>query len=639
MVVMFEYVLLIVLTCVQSLAAQDHRHHQHGPPDAVMKRPRVFLDKSPRIVAYQLQRLDNARLLLVKTSTDDPKYVPVFKAILLRPGMPRKNRDDAVAGLAAVNGTDTATELLTALDSLNNENHDRRRVGRQLSAMLLSQPIEVLAARVEDFKKSNSSDSEMLRATTQAGMIVTGHADEAWQQAQMDQGSRLAWLAAVPLVPAGPMRDDLRHAVVSLLTSTESQRVRTLAIQTLGTIEAEAGNTFQRLESFVPLDEFRTTAVRSLLRVPDDVRDRKTSKRIVDTLVRYAEQTPKAQRTTDDFLDAMQLADELLSRLSATESTGYRLRLRDVSVRVVRLRTVEEEMRYDRPFFAVEAGRPVQLLLENDDLMPHNLVITSQGRLREVALAGAALGITPGLGGKLYVPDIPDVLFSTNMVNAGKRETLTFNAPAEPGEYPYVCTFPRHWMRMYGVMVVVPNLDEWQRSPMPPKDPLGNKRSFVKNWTMTDFPSDTLTNTLRGRSSSIGARLFREATCLGCHKVNGEGGAVGPKLTGVMKRLKTDHHGILREILEPSYQVDPKYTVKIVIDIAGKTTSGIVTAEDNASISILVNPEVPEPIVIRKDDIGEIIPSTTSMMPKALLDKYTHDEIMEILSYVTSTGN
>ncbi|MCH2201084.1 MAG: c-type cytochrome [Fuerstiella sp.] len=632
---MIQYALLIVLVCLQSVMAQNHRH---GDSAAVIKRPRVFLDKSQRIVDYQLKRLDNARLLLVETATDDPKYVPVFRAILVRPGMARRNRDDAVDALVLINRTDSTIELLRALGSLKIHDRNQRQVGRQISAMLLDQPVDLLTSHIEDFKKVNSSDSSILRATAQAALIVTGNADGAWSQAQRNEESRMTWLAAVSLLPARAPRHSLRDGVVSLMASHESQAVRTRAIQTLGMIEVQAGDSFHRLASFVHLEEFRAAAVRSLLRISAEVRDGITSKRILDVLVDYAERTPAAERTTDEFLDAMQLADELLSRVSETESEDYRKRLREISVRVVRLRTVEEEMRYDRSYFAVETGRPVQVILENDDLMPHNLVITAQDQLRAVALAGAALGNTPGLGGRLYVPDSPHVLFASGMVNAGGRETLTFRAPSEPGEYPYVCTFPRHWMRMYGVMVVVPDLDEWQRNPVPPRDPLGNNRSFVRSWKMTDFSGDVLSNSLRGRSPVIGARLFREATCLSCHKMNGEGGTVGPQLTDVFKRLNGDYHLILREILEPSYRIDPKYAIKVVIDVDGKTTSGIVTAEDKSSISILVNPEAPKPSVIRRDDIEEIIPSTNSMMPKALLDRFTNDEIMEILNYITSAG-
>ena len=628
--------MLIALVLAQSAIAQDHTHEHHEDGEQKIERPKILLDKSARIVEYQLKRLDNARLLLVETATDDPKYVPVFKAILLRPGLSRQNREQSLNGLVAINKTDTATELLSALESLNDGDRDQQRVGRQLSGILLTHSRDVLAARTDDLKKAMSSDSSVLRATGYAGLVVAGQTAAAWQQAESNAASRLAYLSAVSLVPAGETRNALRANVVASLDAAQPKAVRSSAIGALTTISVDQTDSFTRLAEFVSSDSLRTPAVRSLLKIPDAARGTETSKQLVAVLVKHAETTPAAQRTTGEFLDAMQLADELLRKLPAAESKRYRQRLRDVTVRVVRLHTVEEEMRYDKPFFAVEAGRSVQVVLENEDLMPHNLVITRTGKLKEVALAGAELGTTPGLDGKLYVPDSPDVLFSTSMVNAGKREVLTFTAPTEPGEYPYVCSFPRHWMRMYGVMVVVPDLDAWQRNPTTPKDPLGNNRAFVKNWKQTDFDTAKLADSLRGRSPQIGAKLFKDATCLGCHKMKNEGGAVGPDLTDVLKRWKGDRYGILREIIDPSYKIDPKYAVKIVIDVDGLTTSGIVTAEDNKSISILVNPEVPKPKVILKDNIEEIIPSTTSMMPKALLDKFTTDEIMEILSYITA---
>ena len=636
---MFRYVSLILMTSVQILASEEKSHHQQPAPENSTRPPRVFLDKSPRIIAYQLRRLDNAQLLLIQTSADDPKYIPVFRTILLREGMARKDRDDALNNLAAVKETDTVTELLTVLKSLDFKDGNQHRVGREISSMLLSEPAEVLDRHIEDLKNAVLSDSRTMAATAHAALIITDHTDASWQVAQTDEESQLSWLAAVSLVPTGSVRQEMRSQVVSLLASSYSRPVRKSAIQALVAIQTEAADTFRRLAPFVSIDGFRAAAVESLLSVPDDARDGQRSKQIVEVLVSHAEHIPAAQRTTDDFLDAMQLADELLSRVSASEAMNYRHRLQMVTVRVVRLKTVEEEMRFDRPFFAVQAGRPVQLILENDDLMPHNLVITAPGQLRTVALAAAALGTMPGLDGKLYVPDSADVLFSTKMVNAGSRTVLTFNAPAVIGEYPYVCTFPRHWMRMYGVMVVVPDLDAWRRNPVPPRDPLGNSRSLVHRWKTTDFSQNDLMKTLRSRSPQMGARLFKEATCLGCHKMNGEGGDVGPELTDVLKRLQNDHVGVLREILEPSYRIDSKYAVKIVVDIQGRTTSGIVTAEDSTAIAILVNPEAPDPTVIRKDNIDEIIPSTTSMMPKSLLDKFTYDEIMEILSYITKTGH
>jgi hypothetical protein len=73
---------------------------------------------------------------------------------------------------------------------------------------------------------------------------------------------------------------------------------------------------------------------------------------------------------------------------------------------------------------------------------------------------------------KAFVPDLPLVLHSTTLVKPGETMRLAFTAPAEPGEYIYVCTFPGHWVRMYGVMLVVPNLEAWEAKPTVPIDPM-----------------------------------------------------------------------------------------------------------------------------------------------------------------------
>jgi azurin len=49
---------------------------------------------------------------------------------------------------------------------------------------------------------------------------------------------------------------------------------------------------------------------------------------------------------------------------------------------------------------------------------------------------------------------VPDVLHATPLVQPGKEAELVFTAPAVPGEYPLVCTFPGHWRVMRGMLVV-----------------------------------------------------------------------------------------------------------------------------------------------------------------------------------------
>jgi putative heme-binding domain-containing protein len=502
--------------------------------------------------------------------------------------------------------------------------------------LLLSQDAELLAGSTSKLTAAATSDNALLRPTAYAALIAAQQQDAAWSLAQGSDAATLDFLSGLPLVAKADQRAQLRSVVVELAKNVGgSPEVRTAAIQALAFVPGDEGATFQLVAAFVGDQAYQTAAIRTLLSISKEHRDAAASLALLDLLVNHAEATPAAERTTDEFIDAMQLADELMASAPVAEARSYRERLRAITVRVVRINTVEEEMRYDTPFFAVEAGRPVQVVLHNEDLMPHNFVITVPGALQEVAIAGALLTQNPG--GTPYVPQSDKVLHFTDMVQPHQQARLTFTAPTEPGEYPYVCTFPRHWMRMYGVMIVVDDLDAWLKDPKAPADPTGNNRSFVQSWTYEDLADDVTTN-LRGRSPEIGARIFKDATCAQCHKIAGQGGAVGPELTDVYKRWKGEHLGVLREIVDPSHKIDPKFAVQVILTVDGKTLSGIVTSEDKDTISVVVNPEAPEPIVIKRDDIDEIEKSSKSLMPKALLDRFTKDEIFELLSYLEFAG-
>ena len=121
---------------------------------------------------------------------------------------------------------------------------------------------------------------------------------------------------------------------------------------------------------------------------------------------------------------------------------------------VIRIRSIENEMKYDLRTFTVVAGKPVSIIFENPDFMQHNLVITQPGALEAVGRAADKLATDPKGADRQYVPDMPEVLFHTRLVNPRETVTLEFTAPEKPGDYPYVCTFPGHWSIMNGVMKV-----------------------------------------------------------------------------------------------------------------------------------------------------------------------------------------
>ena len=628
-------IIFIAMSVVASSTASAVHQHDHGTStESKVQAPKIFLDKSPRIVEYQLKRLDNQRLLLVDRKTENAKYIPVYEAILGRDGMSPQYQEEAVAALVTLRKTSPVTELLSVLAKLDTDDQQVRRNARTLVRMLLRQPTEVLAKQQEELQAATNSEGAFHRAIGYAGLITGEESAKAWELADKSDNSRIDWLAAIPLLPNTNLRNPLREKIVGLIDRGD-RSVRSAAITSIASVSAKQDETFRLIAPLVADETLRDQSVRTLLRIPADARDANVSSQVVSTIVEMAENTPAAARTTDPFIDAMQLADQLLAKLPSDEAKSFRNRLNDVSVRVIKIKTVEEEMRYDIPYFAVEAGRPVQIVLENHDLMPHNLVITQPEKLKEVANLGLQVGPTGGWKGLPYVPESESVLFASEMVQPYKSDRLTFDAPTEPGEYPYVCTFPQHWYRMYGVMVVVEDLDAWNKNPVEPANPIGSNRSFVNSWKVDEL-KDELDAGMRGRSPAIGEKIFVEASCQGCHKVKGQGGVVGPELTDLFTRWKGDRVAILREILDPSHKVDAKYQMHQVLTADGRVVSGIIIKEDDDNVTILENPEAKEPTVIAQDDIDEMLPSKNSMMPKALMDQYTKDELFELMSYLES---
>ncbi len=49
----------------------------------------------------------------------------------------------------------------------------------------------------------------------------------------------------------------------------------------------------------------------------------------------------------------------------------------------------------------------------------------------------------------------PGVLALSPILESGSQYTIYFDAPKEPGDYPYLCTFPGHWQVTRGIMKVV----------------------------------------------------------------------------------------------------------------------------------------------------------------------------------------
>lgn len=132
----------------------------------------------------------------------------------------------------------------------------------------------------------------------------------------------------------------------------------------------------------------------------------------------------------------------------------------DASVATIELKPDSKTpLGFDKTELSVTAGQKVKLTLNNTGgMLPiqHNFLLLKPGKLDVVgALADAMLADIQGMA-KNYIPDAAkaDILANTKLVQINQSETIEFTAPADAGDYPYICTFPGHWRLMRGVMHV-----------------------------------------------------------------------------------------------------------------------------------------------------------------------------------------
>jgi azurin len=109
-------------------------------------------------------------------------------------------------------------------------------------------------------------------------------------------------------------------------------------------------------------------------------------------------------------------------------------------------------LKYDIETITVKAGTKIKITFKNNDDMLHNLVITKPGTADQVGLLAANMGLN---GERLnYIPKSSDILFHTRILRPKESDTIYFTAPAEAGDYTYVCTFPGHYVLMRGTFRV-----------------------------------------------------------------------------------------------------------------------------------------------------------------------------------------
>ena len=419
--------------------------------------------------------------------------------------------------------------------------------------------------------------------------------------------------------------------------------VRRAAMNALVSVRGQEARTFESLAKFVTGDTDRLAAIRAIQRLPQSTWPKEQAQPVLDSLIAYVTKFAVADRTSPAALDALQLADALTALVPADQAKGYRAQLRELGVRVIRLGTLPERMSYDQEVLVVQAGKPVEFLLENTDLMPHNFVITQPGALEEIGQLAEASAQQPEFARKQYVPQSPKVLLSSVLLQPRQTQKLSFIAPSQPGVYPYVCTYPGHYRRMHGALYVVSDLDGYLEKPdeylaaakIVPVDPLLKDRRPRTEWKLEDLAAAV--PGIEGRNYASAKQMFQVASCVACHKLDGVGNAFGPDLSQLDPKLQP--LDLVKEMLDPSAKINEKFQTQVFQLDSGVTVTGLVVEETPKVIKLVANPLANAAITeIKVAEIESRKKSPVSIMPKGLLDKLTRDEILDLVAYIAARG-
>ncbi|HEV3080953.1 MAG TPA: PVC-type heme-binding CxxCH protein [Gemmataceae bacterium] len=153
--------------------------------------------------------------------------------------------------------------------------------------------------------------------------------------------------------------------------------------------------------------------------------------------------------------------------------------------------------------------------------------------------------------------------------------------------------------------------------------------SADKRGLMARYKAQLTPMALKGADRSKGRLVFQHV-CASCHILFGEGGKVGPELTG-SQRMNLDY--LLENILDPSALVPSEYQVSILELKDGRVITGIVKSEAGKVLTVQMEKDL---VRVPASEVAERQKSPVSMMPEGLLGKLKEEEMRDLIAYLAS---
>lgn len=143
-----------------------------------------------------------------------------------------------------------------------------------------------------------------------------------------------------------------------------------------------------------------------------------------------------------------------------------------------------------------------------------------------------------------------------------------------------------------------------------------------------------LNNDLRAGAGDVmrGRELFKQHCAL-CHRLFGDGAAIGPDLTNTSR---ADREFLLASLVDPSAVIKRQYLTSTISTKNGQTWNGLIAAEDAGSVTLIDSRG--ERRTIPRADIEEIVESSVSLMPEKLIEKLPPQQLRDLFAYLQSTS-
>jgi putative heme-binding domain-containing protein len=126
-----------------------------------------------------------------------------------------------------------------------------------------------------------------------------------------------------------------------------------------------------------------------------------------------------------------------------------------------------------------------------------------------------------------------------------------------------------------------------------------------------------------------GRQLFAQ-TCAACHTLFGEGGKIGPDITG-SNRADLDY--LLHNILDPNAEIPNAYRMAMVETKDGRVLAGVANQQD-PKVVVVTTPN--ETLTLPRTEIKSLTMAEMSMMPEGLLAPWTDSEVRDLIAYLRS---